>query len=117
MLQLYREKYFDFNVRHFQKLTEEHGVRISYTWVEATLQGAGLVTKQRRRGMHRRHRPRRPGGGEPMDCYKPDISLANKTGQLDVLPTGNVATGPCRDSVQGEAAVEVPTLIRCSRYS
>jgi hypothetical protein len=61
VLQLYREKYFDFNVRHFhEKLTEEHGIRISYTWVKMALQGAGLVTKQRRRGTHRRRRPRRP---------------------------------------------------------
>jgi len=30
VLQLYREKYFDFNVRHFhEKLTEEHGVIVS----------------------------------------------------------------------------------------
>jgi len=41
VLQLYREKYFDFNVRHFhEKLTEEHGVRIGYTWVKMALQGA-----------------------------------------------------------------------------
>jgi hypothetical protein len=58
---LYREKYFDFNVRHFhEKLTEEHSIRISYTWVKMALQGAGLVNKQRRRGTHRRRRPRRP---------------------------------------------------------
>jgi transposase len=61
VLQLYREKYFDFNVRHFhEKLGEEHGVQISYTWVKMALQGAGLVNKQRRRGTHRRRRPRRP---------------------------------------------------------
>src|ERR1700756_2189888 len=61
VLQLYREKYFDFNVRHFhEKLTEEHGVAISYTWVKMALQGAGLVKKQRRRGAHRRRPPRRP---------------------------------------------------------
>ena len=61
VLQLYRENYFDFNVRHFhEKLAEEHGVQISYTWVKMALQGAGLVNKQRRRGTHRRRRPRRP---------------------------------------------------------
>jgi transposase len=61
VLQLYREKYFDFNVRHFhEKLAEEHGVQISYTWVKMALQGAGLVNKQRRRRTHRRRRPRRP---------------------------------------------------------
>jgi transposase len=32
VLQLYREKYFDFNVRHFhEKLEEEHDIQISYT--------------------------------------------------------------------------------------
>src|ERR1051325_391075 len=61
MLQLYREKYFDFNVRHFhEKLAEEHGLQLSYTWVKLALQGAGLVAKQRRRGTHRRRRARRP---------------------------------------------------------
>jgi transposase len=61
VLQLYREKYYGFNVRHFyEKLVEEHGIELSYTWVKTALQGAGLVTKQRRRGKHRRRRPRRP---------------------------------------------------------
>jgi transposase len=61
VLQFYREKYFDFNVRHFhEKLVEEHGIRLSYTWVKRALQEAGLVSKQRRRGKHRRRRPRRP---------------------------------------------------------
>jgi transposase len=61
VLQLYREKYFDFNVRHFhEKLSEEHDIQLSYTWVKLALQGAGLVGKQRRRGTHRRRRPRRP---------------------------------------------------------
>lgn len=61
VLQLYREKYFDFNVRHFhEKLSEEHNIQLSYTWVKLALQGAGLVGKQRRRGTHRRRRPRRP---------------------------------------------------------
>src|SRR5229473_4904362 len=61
VLQLYRERYFDFNVRHFhEKLVEEHGVELSYTWVKLALQGAGLVKKERQRGVHRKRRPRRP---------------------------------------------------------
>jgi len=61
VLQLYQEKYFDFNVRHFQeKLVAEHGIQLSYTWVKRALQGAGLVKKGRRRGVHRQRRPRRP---------------------------------------------------------
>jgi len=64
VLQLYREKYFDFNVRHFhEKLVEQHGIHLSYTWVKKALQGADLVSKRGRRGKHRRRRPRRPMPG------------------------------------------------------
>jgi len=61
VLRLYQEKYFDLNVRHFhEKLVGEHGIRLSYTWVKLALQGAGLVKKGRKRGAHRKRRPRRP---------------------------------------------------------
>src|SRR5580692_6927048 len=52
VLGLYRERYFDLNVRHFQeKLVDEHGIDLSYTWVKLALQGAGLVAKARKRGV------------------------------------------------------------------
>jgi transposase len=61
VLGLYRERYFDLNVRHFrEKLVAEHGIELSYTWVKAALQGAGLVKRGRKRGVHRQRRPRRP---------------------------------------------------------
>jgi hypothetical protein len=61
VLQLYGEKYADLNVRHFhEKLREVHGMELSYTWVKLALQGAGLVKKGRKRGVHRKRRPRRP---------------------------------------------------------
>ena len=61
VLQLYREKYFDLNVRHFhEKLVAEHQVTLSYSWVKGLLQGAGLVAKGRKRGAHRKRRARRP---------------------------------------------------------
>jgi transposase len=61
VLGLYREQYFDFNVRHFhEKLQEKHGISLSYSWVKAALQGAGLVAKRRQRGVHRKKRERRP---------------------------------------------------------
>jgi transposase len=42
VLGLYREQYFDLNVRHFhEKLSEEHKIGLSYTWVKQALQGAG----------------------------------------------------------------------------
>ena len=61
VLGLYRERYFDLNVQHFhEKLQAEHGIQLSYTWVKAALQGAGLVAQGRKRGVHRRRRERRP---------------------------------------------------------
>ena len=61
VLALFREKYPDFNVRHFhEKLQQEEGIRLSYSWVKQALQGAGLVVRRRKRGPHRRRRPRRP---------------------------------------------------------
>ncbi len=61
VLRLYREDYYDLNMRHFhEKLGEEHDIDLSYTWVQKALQGAGLVAKRRKRGPHRRRRPRRP---------------------------------------------------------
>ena len=61
VLGLYREQYFDLNVRHFhEKLKAEHQIDLSYSWVKAALQGAGLVARARQRGVHRRGRQRRP---------------------------------------------------------
>src|SRR6478752_314026 len=61
LLRLYREKYFDLNMRHFhEKLRDEHKIEVSYTSVQNALQGAGLVAKRHKRGPHRRRRPRRP---------------------------------------------------------
>jgi len=64
LLRLYREKYYDLNMRHFhEKLREEHGIQVSYTSVQNALQGAGLVAKRHKRGTHRRRRPWRPMPG------------------------------------------------------
>ena len=61
VLGLYQAQYFDFNVRHFhEKLSEKHGIQLSYTLVKNALEGAGLVSRQKRRSVHRRRRPRRP---------------------------------------------------------
>ncbi len=60
VLALYREQYFDLNVKHFhEKLGEMHGIALSYTWVKRALQGAGLVARHKKRGPHRHRRPRK----------------------------------------------------------
>ena len=64
VLALYRDKYFDLSVRHYhEKLEEEHQITVSYSWVKQALQGAGLVARRKKRGPHRRRRPRRPMPG------------------------------------------------------
>ena len=64
VLRLYRETYFDFNIRHFhEKLAEEHDIQLSYTFVQKALQGSGLVARRSKRRKHRRRRERRPMAG------------------------------------------------------
>jgi transposase len=64
VLRLYQDTYYDLNMRHFhEKLQGEHDIQLSYTWLQQALQGAGLVSKQRRRGKHRQRRERRPMTG------------------------------------------------------
>ena len=61
VLGLYREQYFDLNVRHFhEKLRQAHQIELSYSWVKEILQGAGLVKRGGKRGAHRKRRARRP---------------------------------------------------------
>jgi hypothetical protein len=63
VLHLYRERYRGFNVRHFRHLARrDHGVTLSYTFIKLALQAAGLVSKARARGRHRRRR-------EPRACF------------------------------------------------
>ena len=61
VLGLYRDTYFDLNIRHFhEKLRDKHKIELSYTFVQQALQGAGLVAHGKKRGKHRRRRERRP---------------------------------------------------------
>jgi hypothetical protein len=61
MRQLYRECYGDFTVKHFhEQLQRRHDYTLGYTVTRLALQAAGLVTKAKRRGAHRKKRPRRP---------------------------------------------------------
>lgn len=60
MLELYETRYFDFNVKHFHEKLAEHGIQRSYTWTKTRLQEAGKVKKAKKRGAHRRRRPRKP---------------------------------------------------------
>jgi transposase len=61
MLGLYETKYCNFTVSHFyEKWKYEHGGERSYTWVKNQLQRNELIKKAKKRGAHRRKRPRCP---------------------------------------------------------
>ncbi len=50
VLQLYREKYSDFNVQHFhEKLRELHGIELSYTWARQRCKPRGWQSAGRSR--------------------------------------------------------------------
>ncbi len=69
VLSLYRERYGDFNVRHFhERLAKEHGIELSYTWIKNALQSAGLVARRKKRGPHRQRRERRAMEGMLVHC-------------------------------------------------
>ena len=61
LLELFNTRYWDFTAQHFwEKLVAEHDFKRSYNWVRVTLQGHRRIAPARRRGAHRRKRPRRP---------------------------------------------------------
>jgi transposase len=61
VLELFQTTYSDYSVRHFhEKLSQDHGIELSYSWVKQALQGAGLVVRRKKRGPHRRRRERKP---------------------------------------------------------
>jgi transposase len=87
VLQLYRTRYPDFNVRHFLHVARrDHGVTLSYTFVKLALQDAGLVPKGRARGRHRRRRAARACFGELLHLDGSDHGwLAHCPGQRQTL--------------------------------
>jgi transposase len=60
VLELYETRYFDFSAKHFHEQLSGHGIQRSYSWTKSTLQAHGKVVKAKRRGAHRRRRPRKP---------------------------------------------------------
>ena len=61
MLTLYETRFHDFAASHFYDIwQEQYGGTRCYTWVKKSLQEAGLIKKVKKRGAHRKKRPRRP---------------------------------------------------------
>jgi hypothetical protein len=91
VLKLYKETYYDLNMRHFhEKLRDEHAIQISYTWVQNALQGAGFPQKRQpaarpaiSAGTHRA--PALPTRGLPPPCESP-ASAARRACNLRDAP-------------------------------
>lgn len=61
LVSLYETHYTTWNVSHFyDRYRQHHEGERSYTWVKNQLQAKGVVVKARKRGVHRRKRPRKP---------------------------------------------------------
>ena len=59
----YRNQHEGWNVKHFYSWYKREGGGRSYTWVKNRLQGANLVPKADKRGVHRKRRERSPFPG------------------------------------------------------
>jgi transposase len=56
LVDLYRSKYFGWNVSHFHDQYREQGGTRSYTWVKTQLHQAEVIPRNKRKGSHRKRR-------------------------------------------------------------
>ena len=72
MLALYRTQHAGWNVKHFHEhLVKRNGFGWGYTWTKTQLHAAGLAERMKRRGAHRRKRPRKPCVGDAAPGRQP----------------------------------------------
>jgi hypothetical protein len=93
MLNLYREFYGGWNVKHFHEhLCERHNFAWGYTWTKTQLHAAGLVERAKRRGAHRRKRPRKPCEGMMLHQDGSRFGWLSGQPQFDLIVTMDDAT-------------------------
>jgi transposase len=93
MLDEYRQHYRGWNVKHFlEQLQEQHNFRWGYTWVKTQLHTAGLVERAKRRGAHRRKRPRKPCIGMMLHQDGSRFAWLADGPELDLIVTLDDAT-------------------------
>ena len=64
LAELYKSKYTDYSAAHFyDKYKLHHEGQRSYNWVRLTLQRQGIIPRYKKKGSHRRKRPRQPMAG------------------------------------------------------
>jgi hypothetical protein len=88
MLDQYRSHHQGWTVKHFHEhLQQRPSFGWGYTWTKTQLHAVGLVERAKRRGAHRRRRPRKPCVG--MMLHQDASRFARLTGQpeLDLIVT------------------------------
>ena len=64
LTELYRKDYVGYSSSHFyDKYKQRHKGSRSYNWVRLTLQKKGIINKSKKKGSHKRKRPRQPMSG------------------------------------------------------
>jgi transposase len=93
MLNEYRTRYLGWNVKHFHEhLQKRHGFGWGYSWTKTQLHTAGLVERAKRRGAHRRKRPRKPCEGMMLHQDGSPYAWLEGQGDLDLIVTMDDAT-------------------------
>ncbi len=93
MLDLYRGPYRGWNIRHFHEhLVRDHNFRWGYTWTKTQLHTAGLVERNKKRGVHRRKRERKPWEGMMLHQDGSRANWLTAGPALDLIVTMDDAT-------------------------
>jgi transposase len=94
MLGQYRTHHMGWNVKHFHEhIQRQYGFEWGYTWTKTQLHVAGLVAGSRRRGPHRRKRPRKPCVGMMLHQDASPFAWLEGAPELDLVVTMDDATG------------------------
>ena len=119
---LYKTRYAGSTAKHFhERLCRDHGFAWGYTWTKTFLHSRGLIEKAKRRGAHRRKRPRRPLPGMMLhqDASR-HVWLAGQPA-LDLVVTLDDATSAIYSAIlveeEGTASTPAFAGAGCSRRS
>jgi transposase len=128
LLDLFETHYSDFNVAHFyDKYCLNHEGTRSYTWVKNNLQDAGLIQSAKKRGAHRRKRPRKPMKGmmlhqdgsshQWIDGQKWDLIITMDDADNEIYSAFFVEEESTWSSFQGVKEVILKQGLFCSLYT
>lgn len=94
VLELYRNQYREWNVRHFhERLLEEHGVQACYAWVLGVLRRASLIPSKLKPGPAKQRRERRAMPGMLLQIDGSEHNwLGPEVGNFDLVAVIDDAT-------------------------